>query len=171
MEQASSPKRSSIHRINLLVFLSILGMVAYLQKSSPTEKVRVTISGLHPGLEREKVESKLGPPDFNAGRKTGPVSVEYWSFKEKPRLQIYYDKNNRVQRIEGGHPEIDGIRVSNFDLQKIRHRLGPPSSSGRSGPVGERGRGFLGYAEHEVLIQREGAVTSFLLFRTSSQKT
>ena len=116
----------------------------------------------------EAVKGVLGEPDFRGHGKDWSTQ-EYWARKDRPQL-VVYSNEKKVYRIEGGHPEIDGVDVETWDFQQIQQKLGSPDRLSQGGPVGSgQNRAFMSYSEHRLLVQREDNKIVFLLFKSGRE--
>ena len=147
------------------LLLTLLSLIAMFYTWSPKSDPQITVSGLTLGLTTETVKEILGEPDFRGHGKDW-TTQEYWAHKDRPQL-VAYSTDNEVYRIEGGHPEIDGVDVSDWDFGQIQQKLGTPDRLSQGGPVGStQTRSFMSYSQHRLLIQRENDKTTFLLFKS-----
>lgn len=161
---ATQPRRLG-KSSEIWLLLTLLSLIAVFYTSSFKSAPRVTVSGLTLGITPKAVEKILGEPDFR-GHGENWSSQEYWARKDRPQL-IVLSTEDEVYRIEGGHPEIDGMDVGKWDFEQIRRTLGPPDRLSKGGPVGSsEARRFMSYSQHRLLIQRENNRTTFLLFKS-----
>ncbi len=137
------------------VLLALVALIAQLTRRTPD----VSISGLKVGIERAEVLQRLGQPDFQSGYPE--VShIEYW--KHTPPLELDFDEQGRLSRIQGGIPMLDGENVQTLSLESAERRLGRAlhrEQQPNDGPV-------LRYEQFGLLVsQTSKEELSFLLFK------
>ena len=129
---------------------------------------RVTINGLHLGLNTEQVVEKMGEPNFRS-ESHGARIMEYWSDRDRPQLIVWSDSSDRVYKLEGGIPEVDGENALRWSPSQLQVALGPALHGGHSRLVGREGHTFLSYPSHRLLVQQEGEKNRFILFRSGRE--
>ncbi len=151
-------------RSNLITIALFLCLIALLSQRNFPPNPDVNISGLRLGDSAAKVEESLGYASFREVR-GGTTLWEYWGDSPGRSLTVWIE-HDRVVRLDGGLPEVDGETALSCDLSTLRHKLGPPANQGLSGERGREGHNFLSYPKLRLLIQRKNGTNRFILFKT-----
>lgn len=112
-----------------------------------------------------QVEGKLGYASFRS-RQQDTTVWEYWAGAERPQLTVWF-VDEKVVRLDGGIPEVDGVNALTWDIDKLKRELGSPGHAGLGGERGGSGHDFLAYPNFRLLIQRENGINRFILFQAS----
>lgn len=160
----STPKPTFFNRKReFFVFCLVLAAIALIFHR-PSSGPRLTISGLDLDDTRRTVANRLKGEDFRFFNVS--ESEEHWYKMDTASINVTYDHNDSVQKLEGGVPEIDGIEVSRWSPDQFQATLGPPSFAGQSRAVGESRTGHLSYPQHRSLIYFEQTGNRFILFES-----
>lgn len=114
-------------------------------------------------MSSSEVKKRLGAPSFQSTQQ-GTLIWEYWARSEHPHLAVWFE-NDRIVRLDGGLPEIDGDNALNFAPTTLQRRLGPAQNSGSGGEVSGQSHRFFTYPNHRLLIQHSAGINRFILFK------
>ena len=84
---------------------------------------------------------------------------------EHPTLNVVFNEEGYVHRLEGGIPEIDGRDASALTPDQLQATLGPASRTGKNRLIGGSETITLSFPDHRLLVERQNNENRFILFR------